>query len=219
VIIVFVNFSIDLFVTGATLGRLVQGFNYFLYLAPGTNMLMATTAAFQGGRWIFREKHILRTKAYLTSLPVDRGVFVSARLVAWTLRCLLTALPGTMVICLIYSIPTAFFSAALLTALFSMCVVGISMAMATVTGSVEEYAIARSLTVGYFSFLSTTYYPITSLPWVLQFIVLINPMTWTVGSFRSLASGLQPEPVLLLAAVSIAFATLGSAIYRRSLEE
>jgi ABC-type polysaccharide/polyol phosphate export permease len=214
----FANFCIDLFVTGVTLGRLVQGFNYFLYLAPGANMITATAAAFQAGRWIFREKYTLRTKPYLTSLPVSRNVFVAARIAAWTVRCLLTALPGTVVICIIYSIPTSFLIAVPLTAIFSMGVVGISMSIATIAGSPEAYATGRSATSAYFSFLSTTFYPMTSLPSFLWPIILTNPMTWTVEAFRSLPTGISFQSILSLAVVSLLFAFLGALLYRRSLE-
>jgi len=217
-IMAFVNFCIDLFVTGITLGNLVQGFNYFLYLAPGSNMITATVAAFQAGRWVFREKHILKTKQYLTSLPVSRDVFVLARITAWTVRCLLTALPGTFVICLLYSVPTAFLTAALLTALFSIGVVGISVSIATIAGSLEAYATGRTLTSMYFSFLSTTFYPVTSLPTVLWPIVQTNPMSWAVGAFRSLPSGVSLQSLLSLAVVSSIFTLLGALLYRRSLE-
>ncbi|MBO3804012.1 MAG: ABC transporter permease, partial [Candidatus Brockarchaeota archaeon] len=201
-VMAFANFCIDLFVTGVTLGRLVQGFNYFLYLAPGANMITATAAAFQAGRWIFREKYRLRTKPYLASLPVGRGTFVAARMVAWTIRSLVTALPGTMVICVIYAAPTSFIFAVVLTTLFSMGVVGISMSVATVAGSLEAYATGRSITSVYFSFLSTTFYPETSLPSFLWPIVMTNPMTWTVEAFRSLPYGVSLQSLLSLAAVS-----------------
>lgn len=213
-----VNFCIDLFVTGTTLGKLVQGFNYFLYLAPGSNMITATAAAFQAGRWVFRERHILKTKQYLTSLPVSRDVFVFARITAWTVRCLLTALPGTLVICVIYSVPTAFLTAALLTTLFSMAVVGISVSIATMAGSLEAYATGRSITSTYFSFLSTTFYPVTSLPTALWPIVRTNPMSWTVEAFRSLPSGVSLQSILSLAVISSSFTLLGATLYRRSLE-
>jgi ABC-type polysaccharide/polyol phosphate export permease len=217
-IMAFVNFCIDLFVTGITIGNLVQGFNYFLYLAPGSNMITATVAAFQAGRWVFREKHILKTKQYLTSLPVSRDVFVLARITAWTVRCLMTSLPGTLVICILYSIPTAFLTAALLTALFSVGVVGISITIATMAGSLEAYATGRSMTSTYFSFLSTTYYPITSLPSALWPIVQTNPMSWTVEAFRALPSGVSPQSLLYLAMISSFFTILGAILYRRSLE-
>ncbi|MGQ9513743.1 MAG: ABC transporter permease [Thermoproteota archaeon] len=217
-VMAFANFCIDLFVTGVTLGRLVQEFNYFLYLAPGANMITASAAAFQAGRWVFREKYTLRTKQYLTSLPVGQNTFVAARIMAWTLRSLLTALPGTMVICIIYSAPSSFLEALLLTMLFSMGVVGISTAIATISGSPEAYATGRSATSAYFSFLSTTYYPVKSLPSFLWPIVLTNPMTWTVEAFRTLQSGISLQPIISLAIVSSFFTLLGAILYRRSLE-
>ena len=46
--IMFANFAIDLFVTAATFGRLIRP-GYFLYIAPGSNFITASVAAFQSG--------------------------------------------------------------------------------------------------------------------------------------------------------------------------
>src|SRR5712692_5019439 len=67
VAIMFANFAIDLFVTAATFGRLVtgQGANYFLFIAPGSNLITAMVAAFQSGRDVWREKYIKDLTSYL----------------------------------------------------------------------------------------------------------------------------------------------------------
>src|SRR5207302_554629 len=76
VAIMFANFAIDLFVTAATFGRLVtgQGANYFLFIAPGSNLITAMVAAFQSGRDVWREKYIKDLTSYLLTLPVQRPV-------------------------------------------------------------------------------------------------------------------------------------------------
>ena len=50
--IMFVNFMIDLGVSGLSLGAMIRnlGYSYFLYIAPGANLITATVAAFQSGR-------------------------------------------------------------------------------------------------------------------------------------------------------------------------
>ena len=54
VAIMFANFAIDLFVTAATFGRLVPPSSgipsYFQFIAPGSNFVTASVAAFQSGR-------------------------------------------------------------------------------------------------------------------------------------------------------------------------
>jgi hypothetical protein len=72
VAIMFANFSIDLFVTAATFGRLVtgQGANYFLYLT-----------------------------SYLLTLPVQRPVLAFSRVLGGVVRSVIATFPGTLVIC------------------------------------------------------------------------------------------------------------------------
>src|SRR5713226_9186632 len=48
-VIMFVNFSIDLVISGLSLSRLVSVQNYFFYIAPGSNLVTAMVAAFQSG--------------------------------------------------------------------------------------------------------------------------------------------------------------------------
>ncbi len=48
--IIFLNFSIELFVSGLIFARMVSGFDYFLFIAPGANLMTALVVAFQAGR-------------------------------------------------------------------------------------------------------------------------------------------------------------------------
>ena len=62
-VIMFVNFMIDLGVSGLSLGAMIRnlGYSYFLYIAPGANLITATVAAFQSGRDVWRERIIQDT--------------------------------------------------------------------------------------------------------------------------------------------------------------
>src|SRR5206468_12863868 len=106
----FANFGIDLFVTAATFGNLI-GYNYFLRIAPGSNLITAMVAAFQSGRDIWREKYIKDLASYLLTLPVPRRTFLLSRIAGGVARCLVVTLPGTLVISYLYRI------------LFSSCIV------------------------------------------------------------------------------------------------
>src|SRR5207302_9120423 len=102
----FANFAIDLFVTAATFGRLVtgQGANYFLFIAPGSNLITAMVAAFQSGRDVWREKYIKDLTSYLLTLPVPRKVFALSRITGGVARSVIATFPGTLVISYLYGI-------------------------------------------------------------------------------------------------------------------
>ncbi len=99
VAIMFANFAIDLFVTAATFGRLVtgQGANYFLFIAPGSNLITAMVAAFQSGRDVWREKYIKDLTSYLLTLPVQRPVLAFSRVLGGVVRSVIATFPGTLV--------------------------------------------------------------------------------------------------------------------------
>src|SRR5437879_12183753 len=102
----FANFAIDLFVTAATFGRLVtgQGANYFLFIAPGSNLITAMVAAFQSGRDIWREKYIKDLASYLLTLPIPRKVFALSSISGGLARRVIATLPATLVISYLYGI-------------------------------------------------------------------------------------------------------------------
>ncbi len=133
VAIMFANFAIDLFVTAATFGRLVtgQGANYFLFIAPGSNLITAMVAAFQSGRDVWREKYIKDLTSYLLTLPVQRPVLAFSRVLGGVVRSVIATFPGTLVIFYLYGIlfTPKVFVAYLIVGLFSLGIVGLSMAV------------------------------------------------------------------------------------------
>ncbi|HEY4822635.1 MAG TPA: ABC transporter permease [Candidatus Bathyarchaeia archaeon] len=214
--IMFANFAIDLFVTAATFGRLIPSGNYFLYIAPGSNFITASVAAFQSGRDVWREKYIKDLTSYLLSLPAPRPVFAFSRIVGGVVRSLIATFPGTLVISYLYGITfdPRIFAAFMIVGLFSLGIVGLSITVSSFASSIEMFVTVRSAIQLYLSFLSTLFYPATVFPSILTPLVASNPMTWAVEAFRSLpqAHGLL-GPVSVLVVPSLAFALLGTVCY------
>lgn len=214
-VIMFVNFSIDLGISGLSLSAMVKGFNYFLYIAPGANLITATVAAFQSGRDIWRERVLTDLEPYLLSLPVSRPRFALSRLLSGMLRVTITTLPGTVVISLLYSLPFAyFFLAVLIMLIYSAAVIGISVIVGTLANGLELFATLRSTLNVYLSFLSTQFYPASFLPSQLRVLTNTNPMTWAVEAFRELQLGvIDLTAIGLLAAVSFGLLAIGFTTY------
>jgi ABC-2 type transport system permease protein len=221
-VIMFVNFMIDLGVSGLSLSAMIKnlGYNYFLYIAPGANLVTATVAAFQSGRDVWRERVIQDTQPYLLTLPFDKSVFAMSRLFSGMLRTTLTTLPGTVVIALLYGLSFPFFLVGLLIMLvFSGAVCALSVAAASLANSLELFATVRSTIQVYLSFFSTQFYPAKILPPEVAALSTFNPMTWAVQAFRSLQAG-QVEVGLLapLAGLTAVLLVAGFALYRRTME-
>ncbi len=211
----FANFAIDLFVTAATFGHLA-GYNYFLSIAPGSNLITASVAAFQSGRDIWREKYIKDLASYLLTLPVPRRVFAMSRITGGVARSLIATFPGTLVISFLYGILVSprLIEAYVIVGVFSLGIVGLSMAVSAFASTIEVFATVRSAIQLYLSFLSTVFYPVNVFPSIVQPLVQANPMTWAVEAFRTLGQGGSTlVPVSILVVPSLVFALLGMVCY------
>lgn len=213
--IMFANFCIDLFVTAATFSNLVSS-SYFLMIAPGSNFLTAMVAAFQSGRDVWREKYIKDLASYLFTLPVPRKLFAVSRVFGGVARSVIATFPGTLVISYLYGVLLSpkLVEAFVIVGLFSLGIVGLSMAVSAFASSIEVFATVRSAIQLYLSFLSTIFYPASLFPAIVQPIVQTNPMTWAMNAFRSL-SGQESSlgPIAILIGPSLAFALLGIGCY------
>jgi len=221
----FANFAIDLFITAATFGNLVtgQGVNYFLYIAPGSNLITSMVAAFQSGRDVWREKYIKDLTSYLLTLPVKRPVLAFSRVLGGVVRSVIATFPGTLVICYLYGIILSpkILLAYLIVGTFSLGIVGLSMAISAFSSSIEMWVTVRSAIQLYLSFLSALFYPVTVFPSALAPIITSNPMTWAIQAFRQLSPTQFPQvpvgdplgSILVLMGPSLAFALLGTICY------
>ena len=220
-VIMFINFMIDLGVSGLSLGAMIKnlGFSYFLYIAPGANLITATVAAFQSGRDVWRERIIQDTQQYLLTLPVPKNTFAASRLVSGMIRTMMTTLPGTIVIALLYGLSFPYFLVGLLIMfVYSGAVAGLSVAAASLANSLELFATVRSTAQVYLSFFSTQFYPSNILPPAVAVVSAFNPMTWAVQSFRSLQAGSVDFSLFLpLSALSGALMVAGFLLYRRTM--
>ncbi len=214
--IMFANFCVDLFVTAATFSNLVSS-SYFLMIAPGSNFITAMVAAFQSGRDVWREKYIKDLASYLFTLPVPRVIFASSRVAGGVARSLIATFPGTLVIAYLYGVLLSpkLIEAFVIVGLFSLGIVGLSMAVSAFASSIEVFATVRSTIQLYLSFFSTLFFTNSAIfPSLLQPIVQTNPMTWAMTAFRSLPgqeSALGPISVLVVP--SFVFAMLGLGCY------
>jgi ABC-2 type transport system permease protein len=221
-VIMFVNFMIDLGVSGLSLSAMLKnlGFSYFLYIAPGANLVTATVASFQSGRDVWRERIIQDTQQYLLTLPVGKSRFAMSRLFSGMLRTTMTTLPGTVVIALLYGLSLPLFSVGVLIMLvYSGAVCGLSVTAASLANSLELFATVRSTVQVYLSFFSTQFYPSSILPPAVGALSNFNPMTWAVQSFRVLQTGTVDfglfVPLTLLSALLL---LAGFVAYRRTME-
>jgi len=132
------------------------------------------------------------------------------------IRSLIITFPGTLVIAYLYGVlfSPLLVEAFVIVALFSIGIVGLSIAVSAFASTIEVFATVRSVIQLYLSFLSTIFYDASRFPAILQPIVETNPMTWAMEAFRSInAPGSGLSSVSLLVAPTVAFAFLGIGCY------
>jgi len=220
-VVMFVNFLIDLGVSGLSLSAMIKGYgNYFLYIAPGANLITATVAAFQSGRDVWRERIIHDTHSYLLILPFSKTRFALSRLLSGMLRTTVMVIPGTIVIALLYRLSLPLFLVGLgIVFVYSAAVCGLSVSFASVANSLELFATIRSTVQVYLSFFSTQFYPASILPQAFLVVSAFNPMTWAVQAFRGLQTGTVEVGLLLpLGGLSAVLLLMGFLFYRRTME-
>ncbi len=221
-VIMFINFMIDLGVSGLSLGNMIRnlGYSYFLYIAPGANLITATVAAFQSGRDVWRERIIQDTQPYLLTLPVEKNLFAASRLVSGMLRSVVTTFPGTVVIALLYGLTFPLFLVGLLVMfVYSGAVAGLSVAAASMANSLELFATVRSTVQVDLSFFSTQFYPSGYMPTFVVVLSNFNPMTYALTIFRGLQlASVDVAQLAPLSALSVALMFVGFLLYRRTME-
>ncbi|MBI2184366.1 MAG: ABC transporter permease [Thaumarchaeota archaeon] len=219
-VLMFMNFAIDLFVSGVTFSQMITGFNYFLFIAPGATLVTAGTVAFQSGREIFLEKALRDLSPYHLTLPVPRYLYVAARMAAGVIKSIVATAPGTIVLLVIYSptTPSGIVGPFLVIALFALAGAALSVMAAIVSKRTEVFITLRSTIQLYLTFLSTAFYPLEFIPAALVPLTLVNPKTWAVQAFRHLVQeGSVPlQDILALALTSVFLATLAAAAYLRT---
>ncbi|MBI4257318.1 MAG: ABC transporter permease [Thaumarchaeota archaeon] len=218
-VLLFLNFAIDLFVSGLTFSKMITGFNYFLFIAPGAALVTAGVVSFQTGREIFLEKALRDLSPYHLTLPVPRYLYVATRIGSGVIKSVVATAPGTVVILILYS-PTTLMGAVgpfLIIALFSLAGAALSVMTAMVSRRTEVFITLRSTIQLYLTFLSTAFYPLEFIPPALVPFTLLNPKTWAVQAFRNLVQdGSAPLDILALALTSMMLAVLAAVAYVRT---
>src|SRR5438034_8907918 len=102
-------------------------------------------AAFQSGRDIWREKYIKDLASYLLTLPISRKIFALSRITGGVARSVIATIPGTLVISYLYGIlfSPRIVEAFVIVAVFSLGIVGLSIAVSSFASTLEVLAPVR----------------------------------------------------------------------------
>ncbi|MCD1295103.1 ABC transporter permease [Methanocella sp. CWC-04] len=198
--------------------------NYFSFVAPGLLIMIVMLGAMTGiPRAISHEKEIGTFDGILAA-PINQISIIIGKTMAQTIRGILQGFV-VMVLAVIFfgvtihgSIPLALMI--LILGVFSF--IGLGIVMTALAADEETAMLLMSLLQFPMMFLSGVFFPIQQMPWFMQWISQIIPITYAADAMRKVmildagVSDIFPEIAIL---VGFGIVTLGIAIplFRRSM--
>ena len=213
------------FIIGSLHAIPTDGIPYISFITPGVLIQAATTVAIFYGLMIVweRESGILKR---LVSTPAPRYMIVVGRSLAAGTR----ALAQSIVIFIIAAVvgvsfipnPLYFLLAFLIVLIFAAGFAAFSMSLATVFRTRERFVGIGQLIIFPLFFASNALYPIQTMPQIMQWVSVVNPMTYSIDALRGLLItgqiGGLPTDLLAVAIFALAMFALAASCFKSIVE-
>jgi ABC-2 type transport system permease protein len=206
-------------------GTVGGNLNYFNFIAPGLLMMIVMMGAMTGiPRAISHEKEIGTFDGILAA-PVNDLSIIMGKTVAQTIRGFIQGIIVLIIAILIFgvviqpaSLPLAFVM--LFLGIFSF--IGLGILLTSLANNEETAMILMTVLQFPMMFLTGVFFPIQQMPWFMQWLSQILPLTYAVQAMRKvmiLNAGLMdvlPEVVILVVFGAIMLA-IAIPVFRRSM--
>lgn len=194
----------------------IQGVQYVHFVLPGIAVMTVLTNASNAGSRTFNEG-FSPTLRNLFTLPTTRSTYVNAKLLSTTgvavAQGSLFLLVGFLLLRMPLH-PSALIGVVLAITLTGLAVTGISLTEALLSNprQMSTYLVVSNVSMQVLIWTSSIFYPLASMPTVLRWISLINPVTYGAEALRGALLGISSEtlPSLLAWAGLTAFAAVFS---------
>ncbi|SFR90645.1 ABC-2 type transport system permease protein [Halomicrobium zhouii] len=182
--------------SGAAIPGLPEGVDYLQFLVPGMIGFTMLFGASFAGLSILSDQEVGFLKEILVA-PISRTSIVLGRIAGGSTTALVQA-----VLILLLSIPLGFRPVSLLSlplafvflVLIAVTFVGFGVALASQFSDSEGFNLVVQFVIFPIFFLSGAIYPISSLPGPVQFLALLNPLTYGVDGLRAVLVGTSAYP-------------------------
>ena len=215
--LVFLGFGFS----GAAIHGLPEGVDYLQYLVPGIMGFTMLLGASFAGLAILSDQDVGFLKEILVA-PVSRTSIVLGRIAGGSTTAIVQA-----VLVLALSIPLGFEVAgwlsiplaAVFLALIAITFVGFGIVLASQFSDSEGFSLIVQFVVFPLFFLSGAIYPIEGLPQLVQYLALVNPLTYGVDGLRAALVGASTYPLVVdlgaLVLSSAVMVSLGAYLFER----
>jgi ABC-2 type transport system permease protein len=198
--------------------------NYFSFVAPGLLMMIVMMGAMTGiPRAIAHEKEIGTFDGILAA-PVNEISIIMGKTLAQTVRGFIQGIIVMIMAILIFGVSVQgsllVTAAVLLLGIFSF--IGLGILLTALSNNEETAMILMTVLQFPMMFLTGVFFPIQQMPWFMQYISQILPLTYAVTAMRKvmiLGAGIQdivPEVVILVVFGAIMLA-IAIPVFRRAM--
>ncbi len=161
------------------------GMNYFDFLLPGI-LAIAIMSAINlaiGAITQLRDRGVFRK---LATTPLSNTEWIAARITTWTIIVVLTLILAMVVAWLLFGIhPEINIISILLVITGTAMFAGIGIIFANYAKDPQS-AVTASMAITFpLTFISGTFMPVENMPWFLQYIAKISPLTYLSEGLRS----------------------------------
>ena len=197
------------------------GDSYITFMVPGIVALTAMSGAIEGGLMFLQERILGTVKEYLAA-PIPRVSILLGNALSTVTKSLFQAIVilivGVLMGAQLDLLPLGWLGGLVLVAAFALGFAGIGLSVASRTDSPGGYHMLIFMFSLPLLFLSSSLYPLASLPTWMRIAARVNPMSYVVDGVRqtafqgsgALASG--DFPLWLCFLVVALFAFLGIAL-------
>jgi ABC-2 type transport system permease protein len=195
---------------------------FAVFLLPFVLAMSVVSASGTSGMALFQEE-LSGVSTQLWSYPVRRSRFLLGKMLAGVSLVLVQSLLGLFVAALIFEFPFGAEGWTGLLVSLALCSVafnGLYMAAAITVTDYQTFMVLTSVSMPALVFSAPSMYTVEHMPLVLQWLSVVNPVTYAVNSMRDSALfGLADAwpSLLILAVIAVAsYAVAGSALLRRT---
>lgn len=206
---------------GAALPGLPEDVDYLQYLVPGIAGFTILFSASFTGLGILSDREVGFLKEILVA-PISRRAIVlgwiaggATTAVIQSTLIILLSIPLGFRLASLWSLPVA----VLILLLLAMTFIGFGLALASQFRNSQGFGLLINFTIFPLFFLSGALYPIENLPGPLQYIALLNPLTYGIDALRGVLIGTMSYSLLLdvsaLVTAAIAMVVIAGTLFER----
>ncbi len=194
---------------------------YINFLVPGLIAFSLMTSSLMGGMSILWDREFGFLKEIMVS-PINRLSIVIGRVAGGTTTSLIQGLL-IMLISMLFGFNINLISIIpfiLIMGLISVLFMGFGLLLSSIITDIQGFGSIMSLIVMPLFFLSGTFYPLKGLPFAVQLLSFLDPMSYGVDALRAINNGVSSfglmNDLIILTILSVILISISTYLFNKS---